>query len=160
MNPRKLDVATKVAVEISGLLMEERSARSTSHQSAIAPGLTASGRWCVRGWRKWGRGAEMRWRGFGGVLYESRVACEILPTKPPTWPRDALRLSERLAGYEPESTKQGSVRTLFVTWRALRECGWPTPKSCRLMRHHLREGVDAGRYFESSPSWVSSRIAP
>ncbi len=41
----------------------------------------------------------------GGVLYESRVACGILPTKPPAWRRDALRLSEQLAGYEPESTK-------------------------------------------------------
>ncbi len=44
MNPRKLDVATKLAVEISGLLMEERSARSTSQQNLIAPGPRSADR--------------------------------------------------------------------------------------------------------------------
>ncbi len=60
----------------------------------------------------------MRWRDFGGVLYESRVACGIVPTKPPTWPRDALRLSEHRSGYEPESTKEG------VGPNSLRNCRW------------------------------------
>ena len=90
--------------------MEERSARSTSHQNTIASGLTAWGRWCVRLWRKWGSRGEMcRWI-VEGVLYASRVAGGILPAKPPTWPRDALRLSEHLAGYEPESTNEGVGR--------------------------------------------------
>ena len=65
----------------------------------------------------------MWWRDFGGVLYESRVACGIVPTKPATWPRDALRLSEHLAGYEPESTKEGPTFSLHLcNWRQLREC--------------------------------------
>ncbi len=59
----------------------------------------------------------MGWRVFGGVLYESRVTCGILQTKPATWPRDALRLSEHVAGYEPESTNEGGGQDAPRNWR-------------------------------------------
>ena len=84
----------------------------------VALGLTARGRWLVRGGWKWGCDGEMCRSLFDGVLYAARLTLQYRRQSSPNRRGDALGLSEHVAGYEPASTKRGAVRTVFVTGRA------------------------------------------
>ncbi len=116
---------------------EERSARSTSHQNAVAPGLTASGRWCVRGRRKWGSGEEMWRRVLATVLYVRRVGSGSCSRSSQKRPRDALKLSEHRSGYEPESTNEGVGRNAPRNWRLSLPANALERSVVRFTSHHI-----------------------